>query len=379
MKTSRFIAGLSAAIIATSMTAAIPAAAGQSGAAATTATTVANYDLIDVVNAMKDAGFDAKNVQNVRNFLILNSEFFDGNDYQDMINAVNEVRILYFDSLAMRLFGKTPAQLSQADRYHMYDNLQPAARDSIKKKFEKLGEKKFVKTEWSIQTVKTDTTSTDYALWYGTLDVTKAVRKADIQKNPNVEIIPTGTATKITKCTIKLAGTKIAYKKGVKRAPKVTITYNGKTLTKNKDYTLSYKNIDKMGKASIIIEGKGNFTGKKTVYFYIVPEQATITTATKTDSTTVKVKLAKDSKLTDSACNSCTGGYQIQFGSTKSFDSGKVRTFSTKNYSVAADKAVNFTNLTGVKYVRARAFITVTKADGATERHYGAWSTVKAF
>ena len=94
MKTSRFIAGLSAAIIATSMTAAIPAAAGQSGAAATTATTVANYDLIDVVNAMKDAGFDAKNVQNVRNFLILNSEFFDGNDYQDMITAVNEVRIL---------------------------------------------------------------------------------------------------------------------------------------------------------------------------------------------------------------------------------------------------------------------------------------------
>ena len=375
MKTSRFIAGLSAAIIATSMSVAIPAAAGGPNAGGTAATTVANYDLIDVVNAMKDAGFDAKNVQNVRNFLILNSEFFDGNDYQDMINAVNEIRILYFDAIAMRIFGKTPAQLTQAQRYHMYDNLQPAARDSIKKKFEKLGEKKFVKTEWSVQTVKTDTTSTDYALWYGTLDVTKAVRKADIQKNPNVEIIPTGTATKISKCTIKLAGTKLAFKAGVKRAPKVTITYNGKTLTKNKDYTLSYKNLDKIGKASIIIEGKGAFTGKKTVYFYIVPEQAKISQASKSGDT-VKFTVAKDANLTNGN-NSCTGGYQIQFGSTKSFDSGKVRTFSTKNYDVA-NKGITFTNLTGVKYVRTRAFINVKKADGATERHYGAWSTVKA-
>ena len=71
MKTSRFIAGLSAAIIATSMSVAIPAAAGGPNANGTAATTVANYDLIDVVNAMKDAGFDAKNVQNVRNQVYL--------------------------------------------------------------------------------------------------------------------------------------------------------------------------------------------------------------------------------------------------------------------------------------------------------------------
>ena len=116
-------------------------------------------------------------------------------------------------------------------------------------------------------------------------------------------------------------------------------------------------------------------SGKKTVYFYIVPEQAQISQASKSGDT-VKFRVVKDKHLTD-GCNSCTGGYQIQFGSTKSFDSGKVRTFSTKNYDVASN-GITFTNLTGVKYVRTRAFINIVKADGATERHYGAWSTVKA-
>lgn len=52
----------------------------------------------------------------------------------------------------------------------------------------------------------------------------------------------------------------------------VTITFNGKTLTKGTDYTLSYgDNINAGTNAgSVIIEFKGNFSGKTTVYFDIV-------------------------------------------------------------------------------------------------------------
>lgn len=389
MKTSRFIAGLSAALIATSMTAAIPASAGGPTSGNTAAsTTVANYDLIDVVNAFKDAGIDNENVKNIRNFLILNCEFFDGNDYAAIIKAVEEVRVLYIEPTAMRIFGRTPNKLSQADRYHIYDNLQPASRDAIKKKFEKVAEKLNVKTEWSTQTLKSDVSSTDYALWYGTLDVSKAVRKGDLQKNPTNDYLKEsgGASTKISATKIELAGSKLTLKwsngKVVRRAPKVKVTYNGKTLTKGKDYTLSYKNIDKFGKASIVVNGKGDFTGKKTVYFYIVPNKAVIDTAEKLSGGDVAFKVTKDSelfnkdlfdKLSDADKAKC--GYQIQFSDTTYFKTA-IRTFSTKNYSAGGEKTLIFSSATlgsANKYVRVRAFITV---DG--KRYYGAWSATKA-
>ena len=397
MKTSRFIAGLSAALIATSMTAAIPASAGGPTAGSSSSTaTVANYDLIDVTNAFKDAGIDAENIKNVQNFLILNVEFFDGNDYEYIINAVKEVRILYIEPTAKRIFGKQGdnlKNLSQADRYHVYDNLQPAARDAIKTKFQKVAEKLHVKTEWSTQTIKTDTSESTYALWYGTLDTAKAVRKADFQKTPSTDLIYKGTTantTKISKCKIELAGTKLTLKmngnKVVRRAPKVRVTINGKTLVKGRDYTLSYKNIDKFGKASIVVNGTGDYSGKKTVYFYIVPDKLTFT-PTKSGSD-VKVSIARDDKLLkneDITKNSWFDniskadkekcGYQIQFSNTNVFKSA-VRTFSTKKYVAGASpKALKFTSTTlqgANKYVRVRAFIVV---DG--KRYYGAWSDTK--
>lgn len=374
MKTSRFIAGLSAALIATSMTAAIPASAGQSTATGTAAT-VADYDLIDVVNAFKDAGFDAANVQNVRNFLILNAEFFDGNDYKEIIDTVNEIKTLYINALALRLYGKAPKEMNQKDRYHLYDNLQPAARDAIKKRFEKLATKKAVKTEWGTQLVKSDVSSTEYALWYGTLDTTKAVRKADIEKIPAKDLVKESSsdAIKITKCEISLAGNKIAYKSGVKRAPKVTVIYGGKRLVKGRDYTLSYKNLEKdgkilMGKVAVTVNGKGDFTGKKTVYFYVVPETPTFTVSNVSGAAYVNIE--KDVYATDSKVNSNAGGYQIQFCNNKNFRTG-LRTFVTSNLNTTK---LNFgsTVKSGTWYVRVRGFI---KVDG--QRRYTAWTKVQ--
>ena len=77
---------------------------------------------------------------------------------------------------------------------------------------------------------------------------------------------------KIKKASIKLASaSKIATKSYTGKAikPKVKLTYKSKTLKKNTDYTLTYKNNKKVGNATITIKGKGNFTGTKTLTFKI--------------------------------------------------------------------------------------------------------------
>lgn len=52
--------------------------------------------------------------------------------------------------------------------------------------------------------------------------------------------------------------------------PKVTVQLNGKTLKKNVDYTLSYSNNTNVGTATVIIKGKGNYTGTISKTFNIV-------------------------------------------------------------------------------------------------------------
>lgn len=81
--------------------------------------------------------------------------------------------------------------------------------------------------------------------------------------------------------------------------PTVKVTYNGKILSKNKDYTLSYKNNKEVGTAAITITGKGSYTGAKTVHFKIVKAANTMTV--KATAKTVKYSQLKKAKQTVSA------------------------------------------------------------------------------
>ena len=56
------------------------------------------------------------------------------------------------------------------------------------------------------------------------------------------------------------------------------VTYSGKTLTLNTDYTVSYSNNTNAGTATVTITGKGNYTGSKSVTFTI--SAANISSAT---------------------------------------------------------------------------------------------------
>ncbi|MDD6614490.1 MAG: NPCBM/NEW2 domain-containing protein [Lachnospiraceae bacterium] len=71
----------------------------------------------------------------------------------------------------------------------------------------------------------------------------------------------------------KLSLPKTAYNyTGKPIKPTVTVTYNGAKLIRNIDYTVTYKNNTKIGKASITVTGKGNYKGTRSINFTIKVE-----------------------------------------------------------------------------------------------------------
>ncbi len=75
--------------------------------------------------------------------------------------------------------------------------------------------------------------------------------------------------TDISKASITLSKTSYTYD-GKAKKPTVTVKLDGKKLSANKDYTVSYSNNIKAGTARATVTGKGNYTGKKSVTFKIV-------------------------------------------------------------------------------------------------------------
>ncbi|MBO4815505.1 MAG: hypothetical protein J5507_00785 [Clostridia bacterium] len=61
------------------------------------------------------------------------------------------------------------------------------------------------------------------------------------------------------------------YQHGSALKPSIYISYFGKSLSKDKDYTVSYSNNINVGTATMTITGKGKFSGKITKKFTIIP------------------------------------------------------------------------------------------------------------
>ena len=53
--------------------------------------------------------------------------------------------------------------------------------------------------------------------------------------------------------------------------PAITVQVGKNVLSLNKDYTLTWRNNKKTGRAMVIVKGKGNYTGRKVLYFTIRP------------------------------------------------------------------------------------------------------------
>ncbi|MFR7783392.1 MAG: Ig domain-containing protein [Ruminococcus sp.] len=160
------------------------------------------------------------------------------------------------------------------------------------------------------------------------------------------------------KATVSGISTKAFTGKNITQS--ITVKYNGKTLKKGTDYTVSYSNSKNIGTATVKITGKGSYTGTITKTFKINPAKQEIQ------------KLTAKSKafFVDWAQKGSATGYEIQYATNSKFTSAKKVTITNNK----TDKTT-ISKLSGKKkyYVRVRSYTTVKGT-----KYYGAWSASKS-
>ena len=162
----------------------------------------------------------------------------------------------------------------------------------------------------------------------------------------------------ITKATVSGISTKAFTGKAIKQ--NVTVKVGNTVLKNGTDYTVSYSNNKKVGKATVKITGKGKYGGVITKTFKINPAKQEIQ------------KLTAKSKafFVDWAQKGSATGYEIQYATNSKFTSAKKVTITNNK----TDKTT-ISKLSGKKkyYVRVRSYTTVNGT-----KYYGAWSVSKS-
>ena len=170
--------------------------------------------------------------------------------------------------------------------------------------------------------------------------------------------IPALSPKSISSASVSLSIATYSFDGKVK-TPSVTVKLGSTALRNSIDYVVSYRNNKNVGKATVVITGKGLYAGTITRTFVINPAKQSIQ------------KLTAKSKgfYIDYAAKGHATGYEIQYATNSSF-SGAKKTVITSNKT---DK-VTVSKLSGNKkyYVRVRTYTTVNGI-----KYYGAWSAVK--
>lgn len=123
--------------------------------------------------------------------------------------------------------------------------------------------------------------------------------------------------------------------------PNVTLKVGKVKLKKNRDYTLVYRNNLQIGKASVVIQGMGNFTGKKTISFKIVPQTPKIQ----------KLKKNKKSFAITYSSGKMVHGYQMEVSTASSFAAKK-----TQKYILNGNRFEACGLKKGTYYIRVKAY-----------------------
>ena len=164
---------------------------------------------------------------------------------------------------------------------------------------------------------------------------------------------------------IELDYTSTAYN-GSDKEPGVAIQdAYGNDLTEDVDYTLDYYNNLTVGKATVIVSGKGKYAGVIAgVRFTIKPKTVTVKSVKKASSRKLNVVWASHKTQTT--------GFQVRYATTKKFKSGTYKTVTLTSKS-ATSKALTKLKAGKTYYVKVRAYKTV---DG--KKIYSSWSKVKS-
>ena len=142
--------------------------------------------------------------------------------------------------------------------------------------------------------------------------------------------------------------------------PSVTVKVAGRTLTNGTDYTVSYSNNKNVGKATVKITGKGNYSGSLSAKFDIVPAKQQIQ----------KLETKYKGFYIDWAQKGSATGYDVEY-SVNANMSGAV----SKHLTASKPDTLTVSGLAGNKtyYVRVRSY---TNVNGKV--YYGAWSDIKS-
>ena len=168
-----------------------------------------------------------------------------------------------------------------------------------------------------------------------------------------------------TRPPVSIAGAKIAavgnqVYTGKKIRPSVKVTCKGTDLTEGTDYTVTFKNNQEVGVATVVVKGIGNYKGKAETTFKIVPQAVKI----------LSLKAGKQQLTVRWETNAQADGYEIEYSLKKDFtDSKKVKI----NKASVAEKVLGKLEAGKKYYIRIRAW---KKADG--KKYYSAWSPVKS-
>ena len=141
--------------------------------------------------------------------------------------------------------------------------------------------------------------------------------------------------------------------------PSVTVKVAGRTLTSGTDYTVSYSNNKNVGKATVKITGKGNYSGSLSAKFDIVPAKQQIQ----------KLETRFKGFFIDWAQKGSATGYEIEYSTNADFKDSTVKKLTANKPDTLTISGLTAGNK---YYVRVRSYTTVGE-----KVYYGAWSDSK--
>ncbi len=173
--------------------------------------------------------------------------------------------------------------------------------------------------------------------------------------------IPKLSRKSIKKASVTLKKTTYVYS-GRAKKPGVTVKLGKKTLKRGKDYTVTYKNNKKVGKATVIIKGKGAYSGSVTKIFRIVPEKTSLKKVTSPKKQQLRVKYKKTAGVT---------GYIVKYSTSKKFARSASHTVKVRGDRVTS-KLIGKLRSGATYYVKVRTYKTVSGT-----KYYSGFSKVR--
>lgn len=184
------------------------------------------------------------------------------------------------------------------------------------------------------------------------------------------------TSKNLKDYTVTLSSTSYTYSGAIK-VPAVTVKGGGKTLTEGTDYTVTYKNNINAGTATVVVTGKGAYTGSVSKTFTIAKATATasISKSSLQKGETAKISLSSSAGAVYTGYNSDVV-YVSADGTVTALGAGSTTitatTYEDKNYAKSSIKlSVRVVNETGITWsVSSDGTILTIRGSGAMDDYY---------